>query len=177
MISVRYAKALYGYACELKEEERLYGEMKTLADSFASFKALRGVMDNPTVSSGEKRQLLITAGGIEVSKAYRGLVDLVISNRRESYMQKIALEYQEFYRRQKGIIIGKLTTIYPVEKETEEKFKKLIAQGSQSKVDLITKIDPRIIGGFVLEVDSRLLDASIRSQLSRIRKQLTGKNN
>ncbi len=172
-ISTRYAKALYAYASELKEEDRLYEEMKSLISNFYSFKSLNKIMQNPTVSPEEKQKLLITAGGITVSKAYLGMLQTIKENQRESYMFSIALMYQEYYRKEKGMVIGILTTTDNASEEQKEKLKNMIAAGTNQKVDLITKTDENLIGGFILQIESNLLDASIKNQLNKIKLQLT----
>ena len=171
-ISTRYAKALYAYAAELKEEDALFEKMKMLSESFAVHESLQKVMENPTVSSKDKQKLLTTAGGNSECKSYADLLNLLAKNRRESYAQMIALSFQKIYKKEKGIITGKLTTVNPVDEKTMQKFKALIA-GEKYKVDFITKIDSNIIGGFVLDVDFNQLDASVKSQLNKIKLQLT----
>jgi len=171
-ISTRYAKALYAYAVELKEEDALFEKIKMLSESFAVHKSLQKVMENPTVSPGDKQKLLTTAGGNSVCKSYNNLLDLLAKNSREPYSQMIALSYQKIYKKEKGIITGKLTTVNPADEKIMQKLKTLIA-GEKYKVDFITHVDPKIIGGFVLDVDFNQLDASVKSQLNRIKTQLT----
>jgi F-type H+-transporting ATPase subunit delta len=171
-ISTRYAKALYAYAAELKEEDVLFEKMKMLTGNFAAHQSLQKVMENPTVSSEDKQKLLTTAGGNSVCKSYNSLLDLLTKNRRESYAQMIALSYQKIYKKAKGIVTAKLTTVNPADEKVMQKLQTLIA-GEKYKVDFITHINPKIIGGFVLDVDFNQLDASVKSQLSKIKMQLT----
>ena len=170
-ISTRYAKALYAYAAKLKEEDVLFEKMKFLSGSFAAHKSLQKVMEDLTVSAEDKQKLLTTAGGNSVCKSYDSLLDLLAKNRRESYAQMITLSYQKIYKKEKGIITGKLTTVNPAGEKIMQKLKTLIA-GEKYEVDFITRIDPKIIGGFVLDVDFNQLDASIKSQLDKVKMQL-----
>ena len=171
-ISTRYAKALYAYAAERKEEDALFEKMKALSGSFAAHKSLQRVMEDPTVSAKDKQKLLTTAGGNSVCKSYDDLLNLLAKNRRESYAQMIALSCQKIYRKEKGIITGKLTTVDPAGEKLMQKLKSLIA-GEKYKVDFITLTNPEIIGGFVLDVDFNRLDASVKNQLNKIKIELT----
>ena len=173
-ISTRYAKALYAYAAELKEEDVLFEKMKALSGNFAAHKSLQKVMEDPTVSAMDKQKLLTTAGGNPVCKSYTGLLDLLSKNRRETYTQMIALSYQKIYKKAKGIITGKLTTVNPAEEKVMQKLKTLIA-GEKYKLDFITLNDPKIIGGFILDVDFNQLDASVKNQLNKIKLNLCPK--
>ena len=171
-ISTRYAKALYAYATGLKEEDALFEKMKALSESFVAHKSLQKTLENPALSKENKQKLLTTAGGNTSCKSYNSFLNLLSGNRRETYAHTIALMYQKCYKKEKGIITGKLTTVNPAGEEVMQKFKTLIA-GENYKVDFITHVDPEIIGGFVLDVDFNQLDASVKSQLSKIKMQLT----
>ena len=171
-ISTRYAKALYAYATDLKEEDILFEKMKTLSGSFVAHKSLQKVMEDPTVSAEDKQKLLITAAGNSVCKSYISFLALLAENRREPYIQVIALMYQKLYKNKKGIITGKLTTVHAPEENIMQGLIALISNENKYKVDFITQTDPKIIGGFILDVDSNQLDASVKNQLTKIKMQL-----
>lgn len=173
IISTRYAKALYAHAAELKEEDVLFEKMKFLSESFSTHKSLQKVMENPTISKENKHKLLETAGGKSVCKSYDNLLNLLAENHREPYTQMIALMYQKLYKKEKGIITGMLTTVDPPQEATMSKLKTLIAGENNYQVDFISKIDSNIIGGFILDVESNQLNASVKDQLAKIKTQLT----
>ena len=175
-ISVRYAKAIYEFSLAQKEDETVYEEMKCLVKSFQAFPLLKATMENPTVSSQEKEKLLISAAGISISRSFSQFLNLIRDNHRETYVMHIALMYGDYYRKQKGIIAGKLITTELVGVEVVNKMKLLITAGSDNTVDFEVATDPSLVGGFIIEIDSNLLDASIKSQLKKIRYQLTEMN-
>lgn len=171
-ISSRYAKAVYDLAHQSSDETRLYDEMKSLADNFVSFPDMKKVLDSPAVSSADKAKLLTTAAGIEVSQPYQSLLKLIVTNKRESYAQSIALMYMEYYRKQKGVVITQLITAQQASDETMAKLRELISREEQKKVDFVSKVDSTLIGGFILRLNDNQLDASIKTQLSRMEQQL-----
>ncbi len=170
-ISTRYARALYAFAVELKEEDNLFEKMKILSGSFVAYKSLQKVMEDPTISSADKKKLLITAGGNSECKSFVNLLNLLAQNRRESYVQMIALMYQKIYKKEKGIITAQLTSVNAPDEKSMQKLKTLVS-GGKYKVDFITHMDSKIIGGFVLDVDFNQLDASVKTQLAKIKMQL-----
>lgn len=171
-ISTRYAKAVYEFALEKNEETRLYHELKTLQRSFLTFRSMFKVMDDPTISPKEKEKILITAGGISVSESYKKLLELIIENKRQAYAFFIALMYQNWYRKQKGIVLTKLTTTDAISEEVMRRIVQLVADETKQTVDLESVIDPEIIGGFILELEDKQLDASIKHQLNQLKYQL-----
>lgn len=176
MIPVRYAKALLEFADEKKCAEKVYAEMSAVAESFEREHALRRILDNPVLPAGKKTELIRTAGGGETSEVFDRFVWLVLHNRRERYLQSISLMYLDLYRRQHHISTGRLETAVPVTPDTEQKIIDLIASETKGTVELKTAVKPELLGGFVFEMDSERLDASIATQLRNIKKQFVEKN-
>ena len=176
-VASRYAKALLDYALEKGQEDRLYDEMELLTDNFASQSALQEIVANPVIPAADKKKVIITAGGIEISDVFRSFVDLLVNNRRESCCLLIALKYKEFYRKHKKIIIGALTSAETINTESADKLKAIIKSVTGSEVHFKTHTDPSLIGGFILDIDNLRLDASVSNQLSEIKKAIIEKNN
>jgi F-type H+-transporting ATPase subunit delta len=172
IISTRYAKAIFQYALGRGDEDRLQAEMKTLSEQFTALPLLRKVLEDPTVSSAEKTKVLITAAGNTPGDTYRQAVRLVIENGRGHYMQHIALMYDKIYRKEKNKTVIQLTTTEPATIETQNALINLVLQDKNKQVDFAAKIDENIIGGFILEVEDFRLDASMKNQLNRLRREL-----
>lgn len=175
-ISARYAKALYKFAEESKHESDVYEAMKLVSASFSSVPQLREAMINPTISKQKKVNLLITAAGTQVCEEYKRFVDLVIEHKREDYFQSISLVYQDLYRKEKNIVISQLVTASPVSDAEIERMRKAVQSVSSGSVEFETSVDPDLIGGFVLNVETYQLDASIKSQLRSVRDSLLNNN-
>lgn len=87
-------------------------------------------------------------------------------------MQLIAQSYITLYRKQKNIIHGRLITATAVSPETENKVRQMVEHRTNGTVEFLTEINPDIIGGFILEYDTYRMDASVKSRLQSILKQL-----
>ena len=171
IISNRYAKAIFQYALERKEENLLRDELQTLSEQFLAVPLLTKVLDDPTISQDVKVDVLTTAAGKTVSNTCRQVIRTVVKNGRERYMQSIALMYDKVYRKAKNKIIMKLITTEPASSETKKKLVALVDE-NEEHVDFATKTNKDIIGGFILEVEDLRLDASIRNQLNQLRLEL-----
>ena len=181
-ISVRYAKALLEVAQKNGSANKVYQEMESVSNAFFAVPDLKKAMNNPHVTTDERKKLLLSAAGNEsspVSSEFSKFVDLVIDRKRENYFQSISLVFQDLYRKDNNIIIGKLTTATEVSDQVKEKMKALVAQIANlplgGKVEFQSEVDPSLIGGFQLQVESNLLDASVASQLQEIKKTLIDK--
>ncbi len=176
MIAVRYARALLEFACERSEADLVYAETGRLADSFVAEPLLGRTLDSPVLPVNEKAALVKTAAGGTVSGSFERFIGLVMHNRRESFLQSIALMYRDLYRKRNGISVGSLETAVPVTPETEKRIAGLIASETGGQVELTTKVRPELIGGFVFEMNFRRLDASVAAQLRSVRRQFVEKN-
>jgi len=171
IISNRYAKAIFQYALERKEENQLRDELQTLSEQFTAVPLLNQVLDDPTLSQDVKIDVLTTAAGKTVCETCRQVIRTVVKNGRERYMQSIALMYDEVYRKAKNKIIMKLITTEPASDEMKSKLVNLVKK-DEKQVDFVAKTDDDIIGGFILEIEDVRLDASIRNQLNQLRLEL-----
>lgn len=181
-ISVRYAKALLEVAQKNGSANKVYEEMESVSNAFFAVSDLKKAMNNPHVTTDERKKLLLSAAGNEsspVSSEFSKFVDLVTDRKRENYFHSISLVFQDLYRKDNNIIIGKLTTATEVSEQVKEKMKALVAQIANlplgGKVEFQSEVDPSLIGGFQLQVESNLLDASVASQLQEIKKTLIDK--
>ena len=170
IISNRYAKAIFQFALERKEESRLRKELGILSEQFTAVPMLKKVLDDPTVSPDVKIDVLTTAAGKQISDTCLQVLRLIVKNGRAHYMQSIALMYDKVYRKAKNRVILKLITTEPASNETKKQLVKLVNK-NEEQVDFIAKTD-NIIGGFILEIDDLRLDASIRNQLNQLRLEL-----
>lgn len=176
IISMRYAKALMGYAQDNKVEDEIYREMSTLANSFTALPELRSALDNPMLGKKEKLTLICNAAGVNVCKEFIRFVELVMREHREKHLQSMSLMYMDLYRKLKNISIGKLVTAWPVNKATEERMKQMIVNQTHGTVDFNVKVEPEIEGGFILEIGTYRLDASVATQFRRVKQQFIEKN-
>ncbi|MCD7901578.1 MAG: F0F1 ATP synthase subunit delta [Bacteroides sp.] len=178
VISVRYARALIAYAQEKKAEDTLYEELIRLTKSFRMFPHLRETLDNPILSRKEKLKLLSVAanGEQESSEVFMRFMSLVIKQHRELYIQFMCMTYLDFYRKLKHIAVGTLITAVPVDKETQEEIRNIAAAMVHAQMELETIVDPAIEGGFVFDINDYRLDASVLTQLKRIKQQFIEKN-
>ncbi|GHU60333.1 F0F1 ATP synthase subunit delta [Bacteroidia bacterium] len=176
-ISTRYAKALYEYARERGKEEVIYEEMKFIAEVFFLTPKLTKVLENPRIPTQVKKTLLLDAAGGNVSAEFKRFVDFVIEKKRESFFHIISLRYQSIYRKSRNIVIGRLVTARPIDAQQEKRMNVLIAARTHKEVDFVVAVRPELIGGFTLRIGTYQLDASLSSQLKRIKKELLQASN
>jgi F-type H+-transporting ATPase subunit delta len=175
IISNRYAHAIYEYAAEKGEDAVLYKEMQQMAKHFIKYPALRKVMSDPTISSKEKINVLIAAYEVPVHETLKQVIRMVVENGRASFMENIAWMYDEVYRKAKGIVIVHLATVEPISEKIKEALIPIISKETKEQIEFHTETDAGLIGGFVLEIKDKRLDASVKNQLRMMNYKLKEK--
>ncbi len=187
ILSVRYAKALYDFAKQKQVDKEVYDIMRVLINSFTDNLRLAVTVNDPLLDPSDKIGLLMTASGIYsthndiqkndlVISVIRDFFKLVINNKREGYIRTIAMNYQEIYRKENNIAIAKITTAVELDKNVEEMILKRASQILHKDIELHKVIDKKINGGFILDVDGYRVNASVSSQISKIKRTLLDKN-
>lgn len=174
-ISVRYSRALLQSAIEKKILDRVYRDMTYIAE-ICKIGEIRDLLHNPTVPPSNKRKIFHDLVGKELDKITLSFIDMVIKNTREAYLPAIARVFRSDTMKHKGITETMLTTTIRIDEKIKKQFSGLIESTFNTKVELIEIIDKDILGGFILRVDDKLIDASIRNKLHRIEKELKSKS-
>lgn len=173
LIPNRYAKALYKAALEKDATKEVYEQMKHLSKSFVEVPSLQKAVDNPYLPSKDKEKVLLTAAGAKSQSIYAKFIELIVKNNRENFIKGMAIAYQSLYRKENGIAQVEITSAKPLTDTELDKIKKVITNYENGKVlEFTQKVDSDIIGGFIVKIDSVLLDASIKNELKKLRLKL-----
>ncbi len=174
-VSKRYAKALLAYAVELAQDAVVYDEMRQLAHSFQVEPKLQKILQNPIVNADQKRELILAASAISqasASSVLKRFAQFLIEQKRADIMLYVAHSYQGLYCKRNNIIKSYLTVPCPVSDATTKRMQSLLSNVKIDKVDLEVKIDPTMIGGFILQYGSYKLNASVDAQLAKVKTSL-----
>ena len=172
LIPRRYAKALYKFALEKGETKKLYELSKRVIDAFKENSDLQKVLSNPFVSDEDKENLLMSASGAD-DKVFKQFVLLIISQKRVEYARDMMLAYRDIYRKENHISQAKITTAVKLDETRMKKLKKLVTDAfKDSELEFTEAVDPALIGGFVIDVDSVRMDASLSNELEQLRQTL-----
>lgn len=155
-------------ANEKKASEAVYNEMIALGRVFDEFPQMKEAIASPNITNDEKQDLIISALA-KPSKETAAFIKFVIVEKREDYLPAIARMYEKLYREENKIVISNLTVAADISKDAIDAIKKYISELSGStKVEIRTRVDESLIGGFVLDIEDKRLDASIKEQLKKL---------
>jgi len=168
----RYAKSILDLATEKGQLEAVYADMKYLQAVCTASSEFVNLLRSPIIKADQKNSIIDAVTKDKVSALTNAFTVLLVKKGRESDLPEMATAFIEQYNALKGIHQVTLTTAVEVsealKKSIEEKVK---AENKFATIELTTKTDDALIGGFVLEFDNNLLDASIARDLKDIKKQ------
>ena len=170
----RYAKSLIDLASEKNQLEAVYADMKYLEAVCKASKDFVNLLKSPVINATQKNSIVTAVTKDKVSALTASFNELLVKKGRESELPEIVIAFVEQYNEMKGIHRVKLTTAVPVSNELKKSIMaKVQAEKGLGSIELETATDERLVGGFVLEFDNNLVDASILRELKDIKKQFS----
>ena len=172
-ISVRYARALLQTAVSQGCEKEVYEGLTRLVHNYMlAISQFNEVLSDPVVAKDEKVKLLEMAIGEPVHDCLKQFIAFVAGQKREDKMPVIAMKYMEMYRAKHHIMSTQLTAATDLPEATLDKIKAFVEQSFDVKAEMDFKIDPALIGGFILDIENTRLDASVVGQLNALKNRL-----
>jgi F-type H+-transporting ATPase subunit delta len=176
LIPRRYAKALIKFADTPQRQQHLYLLMGNVVKAFDKDHLLQQTIKNPFVDNAAKEQLVFTAAGVSDPAKEKDLADfvkLLVANGRIDMMRDIALAYLNQYRQINNIYNVKIESAAPLNDADRQRIVDMIEKHlNGATAEYSYEVKPELIGGFVVNIDSERLDASISNELKQLRLKL-----
>lgn len=171
-IRVRYAKAFFSLAKEKKMMETLKNDMVKVFDVCNHSSDFILLLESPVISTLKKAELITKIFKAEVDPLTLNFLLLITNNKREIYIPGICRNFLDMIRKDRNVKSAILITASEINKSAIDKIKELIEKELNAKLELECQIEPEIIGGVILRIDDKQYDASVTTQLKKIRKNL-----
>jgi F-type H+-transporting ATPase subunit delta len=174
-VAFAYAKSLMELAIERGQLEAVYQDLLHLADLAKSNRDLELAMRNPIVSPDKKLKILKALfEKRETTVATLAFFAILCKKNRIDVITDIAREFQAQYQLHNSIQVAEVTTTFPLDDKLRAEFTKIVLEISGMKtVKLVEKINPDLIGGFILRVNDRQLDESISNKLRELKAEFS----
>ncbi len=167
-----YARSLFEAAVENDRLERVHVELGDFVAMVQEVPELQSLLENPEIDSRQKMALLQELLA-DADELVRNFLLLLAEKGRAGELDEIAREFEALVAEAQGILDVELTTAVELSQEEFDQLVQRIGKASGREVRASRTVDPRLVGGLVLQVGSRRLDASIRGRLDRLRQELT----
>ena len=171
-INVRYAKALFLTAKEKNRIANLKSDIELVLNVCNNSADFILLLESPVIKMSKKSELISSIFKEKVDHLTMNFLELIMTNKREVYIPGICRNFLSLTRKDQNIKLAVLTTTTEVTSDSIQKVTNLLEQELKAKIELSTKIKPEIIGGLVLRLDDKQFDASIATQLKKIKQTL-----
>ena len=169
----RYAKAILSLAVERNEAAAVNEDMKNVMVTISKSKDLQNFLTSPLINSTKRK-----SGLKEVFKSSnaltQGLFDLLVENNRSEILQDVAMSYVVLFEEMNKREIATVTTAVEITSELEKKVLAKAKELAGKEITLQKKIDPSIIGGFVLRVGDKEINASVQNKFGELKRTFAG---
>jgi F-type H+-transporting ATPase subunit delta len=167
-----YARSLFQAARDAGRLEAVHEQLGDFAAAVHDVPELRGLLENPELDAQQKAAVLGDILG-DADELVRNFVLLAAEKGRAGEIEGIYEELDALVAAEQRRLTVELTTAYELSEEEASSIVEKIEQSSGRTVEATRTVDPRLIGGIVLQIGSHRLDASVTGRLDRLRHELT----
>ena len=173
-IAQTYAEALFSLALDENKMSTLQEQVKELSLIIEDNPDFLMLLDSRFMGVNERKEIAEKVLR-ECDEDLINLIKVIVDHNRVAYIQDIFQAFNSLCNDYKGVKEGLLYSAYPLDKNTIEHIKKKISQIEHNEVELLPKIDPNLIGGVKVVINSHVYDGSIKNQLEKMQVDLLGK--
>lgn len=173
-VASRYAKSLLDLAEERGTLDEVKADMDLFNNTLNESRDLRLLLRNPIVKHDKKLAILRALFAGKVSDLTMKFFTIITQKNRESALEFIGPEFIGQYNALRGVQVAEVTTATPLTPVLRAQVNSLVRKESGlQQVRLTEKINPALIGGFVLRIGDRLIDDSVRYRLQKLRNEFS----
>ena len=177
IIAQPYAEALINLAKKEKEITQITNDLRNISKLLSNSKSLKQLIDNPVISKKSKKTVLEELLTKQVSNVVLNFLYLLVDKNRMSLFNKILTNYIQLANNLDYTTVVNLKTAKNLTSEQYQQLKNRIQQMTDAKIVKInTEINADLIGGFVLQIGSKVIDTSLLGQLKKMASHLNTVN-
>ena len=173
--ALRYAKAMLSYAQESKADEAVAKDMHALISLLHENNEVQTVLENPILPVAGKEAVLKELFSQASPETFK-LFSLLAANNRLAILAATGEQYVRLYAQTQGEVTAIVTTAIKLTSSLKHVVLEKAKGITKENVQLENKIDPEIIGGFILKIGDLQYDASVSHQLKSIKETLINTN-
>jgi F-type H+-transporting ATPase subunit delta len=170
--AARYAKSIIDLSIELNALEEMKNDMVSIEQVIGQNSELEAILNNPIIPLNKKAGILEDVFGSQVHRATKTFLQLIVNKGRSSILFATSKQFIAQYNQIKGIVTAEITSAVELTEANRTEIVGIVKKAiGANQVILKEKVDPSLIGGFVLKVGDKQFDASISSSLNKLKKE------
>lgn len=170
----RYAKAFLEYAIQNDMVDESLADLELLTETIQSNRELRNILSQPFIQKSKKEAILKRIFEGNISDKTLKFIDLILEKNHPELLTEILIMYRDMYHDYKGIAVVTITSVVKLDEKRQQHLISLIKHKVAGNIQIINKIDKKIIGGFVINYKDYQYDASVYTKLRNLESLFTG---
>lgn len=168
-IASPYAEAFLDFAKKTNNLDELNQDINVIYQFVSNSKDLERFLANPVITKESKKIVLRDILVEQVSPTTLNFLMLLVDKKRIEYLRYVATTYTALVAKQSSSETAEVTSMTHLSSDQQEKLKSKLKQlRGISNIDLVLKVDPRLLGGFVVQIGSSVLDFSLLGALKKM---------
>lgn len=169
-VASRYVQSLLSLAVEQNALDAVHKDMQLFAKVAQENRPFSLMLRNPIIKHDKKRDILQAVFKGKVHALTLAIFDIITKKNREAILVDVATQFHNAYNSYKGVMKSEVITATPLDASLRAELEQIVKKVSNKKeVELLEKVDASMIGGFVLNVGDRQIDASIKNKLKELK--------
>lgn len=170
-INTNYAKALFLLASEQGVVDDVANDMRLVNDVCSENRELNLIFKNPVVKVNKKINIVTDLFEARICKTSLMFLLFVVRKNRSVNLRGISDAFVEMYRKSKNIILTEVVSASEIDLQSLQLITRLVGDFTGKQVEIETSVNNKMMGGFKMEFDNNMYDASIDAKLSKLRKE------
>ena len=173
-VAKRYAKALLALGTESGESEPIGRELDRVAPAFATG-PLQAFANDTTLDRNTRKAVAARVGELlGVSRLLRNFLGVLAENNRLRDLPAIRSQYERLDDDALGRVRARVLSAQPLSEESRARINEIFERRTGKRIIAETAVVPKLLGGAVVELQGKVFDGSLRTQLERLRRALSG---
>ncbi|MDG1736131.1 MAG: ATP synthase F1 subunit delta [Crocinitomicaceae bacterium] len=169
--AIRYAKAILELSSETNAVDQVAADMERIVEAGNDTGDFQVFLNSPVIKTDKKISILKVLFS-EFTELTMSFIELITKNKREYLLTEIASAFVNLLKKQNGIVPISVTSAVKLEKQTLNQILEKLKSHVDGEFEVTEEVDPALIGGFVVRMEDKQIDASIASQLNRMKIEL-----
>ena len=168
-VTTPYAEAFLQVVKENSQTEEIVSEVKQLLELLNDAPELENALQSPLLETEAKKNIILSIFAEKIDTSLLNFLKLLSDRQRIGILASILNRFLEIYREDSNIALATVTSAVELTDEQKRLItNKIISIAGTEKLELVTKVDKSLIGGFVASVGSKVIDASLASQIRKL---------
>lgn len=171
-IAERYGQALFDLALEMNALELWQGQAKEMLEIFTASGELDRFFNAVKISTEEKRNFIRTVFEGKIEKMLLNFLELLIDKKRIGNVKEILQHFILLANEERGIENGVVISSRKLSKDEIVKIEEAMSKKRKQKVELVNKVDKKLISGIKVIINNEVIDGSMKSKIEAMKSEL-----